>query len=277
VTLEAPATRVVALEWNNVEDAVTLGVQPVGVADPSGYASWNSAAPLTADPVDVGIRTEPSVESVATTDPDLILGIVGSIPDGALDQMAQIAPVALLTPADASRPLDLMRQNFLTTAELLGKQDEAMQQLAALDAAVEQAGEAVAGAGRAGAPFSFSYIYEEGNSFSLRMHGPGSQPIALATAVGLTPAWTEPGDPEWGLSTLDLEGLTQLPDETLFTYWANQDTEDPTDALQDNALWTSLPFVESGDVAPAAGGIWVYGGPASSIQWVNQLADIAAS
>lgn len=277
VTLDAPATKVVTLEWSNTEDVVTLGVQPVGVADIAGYTSWVSASPLTGEPVDVGTRTEPSVESVAEADPDLILGIVGSIPDGAMKQMESIAPVVLLEGADASRPLELMKQNFQTTATLLGKEPEARSVLAALDTAIQEGSATVAGAGAAGRAFAFSYIYQEGNGFSLRMHGPGSQPLALATELGLKPAFTEAGDPEWGLSTLDLEGLTALPDDTLLTYWGNEGTEDPMTALDGNALWESLPFVKAGTVHEAATGIWVYGGPASSIQWVQQVAGLAAA
>ena len=277
VTLDAPAERVVTLEWNVTEDVASLGVQPVGVADVAGYGSWATAAPLSGDPVDVGTRTEPSVESVAEADPDLILGIIGSIPEGAMKQMEEIAPVVLLTGADASQPLDLMRGNYETTASLLGKQAEAEAVLADLDAAIATGKERIAAAGSAGTPFSFSYIYEEGNSFSLRMHGPGSQPIALATELGLTPAFTEAGDPEWGLSTLDLEGLTTLPENTLFTWWGNDEVDDPTDALADNALWNSLPFVKAGAVHQAGNGIWVYGGPASSIPWVEQVTGLATA
>lgn len=274
VTLDAPAERVVTLEWSNTEDVVTLGVQPVGVADIQGYESWVTSAPLTGDPVDVGTRTEPSLESVAAADPDLILGILESVPENAMQQMEKIAPVVLLTGADASDPLGTMRDNFETTATLLGKEDTAEDVLAELDATIADAKEQIEAAGMAGTPFTFNYIYEEGNNFSLRMHGPGSQPIALATAAGLTPAWTKEGDPAWGLSTLDLEGLTRLPDDTFFAYWVNEGEDDPTKALDGNALWESLPFVQSGNLAPAADGVWVYGGPASSIQWVEQVADL---
>lgn len=274
VTLDAPAERVVTLEWSNTEDVVTLGVQPVGVADIEGYESWVTAAPLTDDPVDVGTRTEPSLESVAAADPDLILGILESVPDNAMQQMEKIAPVVLLTGADASDPLGTMRDNFTTTATLLGKEDTAEEVLADLDSTISDAKEQIEAAGMAGTPFTFNYIYEEGNNFSLRMHGPGSQPIALATAAGLTPAWEKAGDAAWGLSTLDLEGLTRLPDDTFFTYWANEGEDDPTEALNGNALWESLPFVQAGNLAPAADGVWIYGGPASSIQWVEQVADL---
>ncbi len=274
VTLDAPATRVVSLEWNTTEDVVTLGVQPVGVADVKGYASWVTAAPLTGDPIDVGTRTEPSLESVAAADPDLIIGVLGSVPDSAMEQMEEIAPVVLLTGADAKRPIELMKDNFNLTAQLLGKQAEAEAALADLDAAVATARQQLADAGKAGAPFTLSYIYAEGNSFSLRMHGPGSQAIAWATEIGLTPAWTEPGDEGWGLSTLDLEGLTKLPEGTEFGYWGNSDTDDPLADLAGNKLWQSLDFVKGERVHRMGVGIWIYGGPASAEQW---LADIVGA
>lgn len=274
VTLAAPATRVVSLEWNTTEDVVTLGVQPVGVADVEGYGSWVTASPLTGSPVDVGTRTEPSLESVAEAEPDLILGIVGSVPESALAQMEEIAPVVLLTGADASRPIELMAENFTTTAKLLGKQDRAAEVLADLDATIAAGAEAIAAAGRTGTPFSLSYIYAEGNSFSLRMHGPGSFAIAVASRLGLTPAWTETGDEAWGLSTLDLEGLTRLPEATEFGYWGNADTDDPLADLADNKLWNSLSFVKAERVHRMGVGIWIYGGPASAKQWV---ADIVAA
>ena len=37
INLPSPAQRVVALEWNVAEHAVSLGVMPVGVADVTGY------------------------------------------------------------------------------------------------------------------------------------------------------------------------------------------------------------------------------------------------
>jgi iron complex transport system substrate-binding protein len=274
VTLAAPATRVVSLEWNTTEDVVTLGVQPVGVADIKGYTSWVTASPVTGTPVDVGTRTEPSLESVAQAEPDLILGIVGSVPESAMEQMEKIAPVVLLTGADASRPLALMKENFATTAKLLGKEDVATSVLSDLDAAVAAGTQAISEAGKTGTPFSLSYIYAEGNSFSLRMHGPGSAAIALATEIGLKPAWTEAGDEGWGLSTLDLEGLTRLPADTEFGYWGNDDTTDPLADLATNKLWKSLSFVKENRVHRMGVGIWIYGGPASAKQWI---ADVVAA
>ena len=271
VTLPAPATKVVSLEWNTTEDVITLGVQPTGVADVKGYGSWVTASPITGTPVDVGTRTEPSLESVAEAEPDLIIGTVGSVPESAMEQMEKIAPVVLLTGADAKRPIELMKENFTITAKLLGKEAEATTVLADLDAAVATGKQQLNDAGKAGTPFSLSYIYAEGNSFSLRMHGPGSLAIAVATELGLTPAWTEAGDEAWGLSTLDIEGLTKLPGATEFGYWGNADTTDPLADLASNKLWQSLDFVKNDRVHKMGVGIWIYGGPASAKQWIADI------
>ncbi|RBL81925.1 iron-siderophore ABC transporter substrate-binding protein, partial [Streptomyces cavourensis] len=69
VTLDGPAKRVVGTEWNVVETLVTLGVQPVGVADVKGYTAYDTSAPLTGDVKDIGTRGEPSFATVAGLNP----------------------------------------------------------------------------------------------------------------------------------------------------------------------------------------------------------------
>lgn len=268
VTLPGPASRVVTLEWGQTEDAVTLGVQPVGVADPTGYGHWVTAAKLTGSPVDVGLRTEPSLESVAKADPDLILGVENSIPADAVAQMEQIAPVVLLRSSDAARPLGQMRDNVTTTGKLLGKTAEADRVLADLDAKIAQ-GKAAIAAAKPG-PFALAYINVTGNKADFRMHGPRSQPGALAAELGLTNAVTDAGDASWGLSSLDVEALTKLPADTAFWYWTTDTVADPvTTTLAKNAVWQRLPFVTAKRVEPIAGGVRLYGGPASMMQLVD--------
>lgn len=267
VTLDAPATRVVTLEWGPTEDVIALGVQPVGVADPTGFGTWDSAEKLAGNAVDVGLRTEPSLESIAKATPDLILGIVGSIPENAIDQAEKIAPVVLLTGSDATKPLELMRQNFTTTAKLLGKDAEAATILGEFDAKLAEAKAALAGVT---APYAFSYINVTGSTADLRMHSDRSLPGAIAAELGLKNAYTEPGDDVWGIGSLDLEGLTSLPKDTNLLYWQNS-LSDPIAALKGNQLWEGLSFVKAGNVQPAANQIWVYGGPASLMQWADEL------
>ncbi len=272
VTLNAPATRVVTLEWGPTEDVLALGVEPVAAADPAGYRAWNSAQNLPEGTPDVGLRTEPSLESIAKAEPDLILGVTGSIPEAAIAQAEKIAPVVLLKGADATRPIEQMRDNFTTTATLLGKQDTAATVLAAYDAKIAETTGKLTGAT---GPYIFTYINVTGSTAELRMHADRSLPGAVAAQLGLKNAWTEPGGDGWGIGSMDLEGLTKLPADTTVLYWANS-SDDPMATLKGNALWEGLPFVKDGRVKAAADRIWIYGGPSSLIQWADDLVRLLA-
>src|SRR5690349_20952866 len=56
VKLDKPATRVAVLEWQQIEDVLTLCVNPVAAADVKGYNLWDTAEELPAETVDVGTR-----------------------------------------------------------------------------------------------------------------------------------------------------------------------------------------------------------------------------
>jgi len=271
---DGPAERVVALEWNQAEMVVTLGVDPVGLSDPEGYSSWvGEAAPLREDPTDVGVRREPSIETIAELEPDLIIGADGSVPEEAMEQMARIAPVMVTTGADAEDPLGTIRSDLETIATVLGAQEQAEQVLTELDETLATNAEAIEAAGLSGTPVVLTSPYADGANLSIRMHGQRTAVQAVAAEMGLAAAWEDPGDDGFGLSYLDLEGLTQLPDDTRFLYWGNDgDPEDVVEAeLAGNPLWEELPFVEAGHVHRAAVGIWAYGGPASMMAWSDDL------
>lgn len=267
VTLNKPATRVVTLEWAPTEDVLALGVRPVAVADPKGYSEWVSSQRLPEGIADVGLRTEPSLESIAKAEPDLILGVDGSVPEQALAQAEKIAPVFLLKGAEGSRPVERMRQNFTETAKLIGKEAAASPILAAFDAKLAEGKAKLAGVT---APYIFTYMGIKGSTATLRMHGDRSAPCAVAKQLGLTNAWKEPGDDAWGLASIDLEALTQFPADTRLLYWATGG-DNPVELLKGNALWQGLPFVKAGNVKPAADKIWIYGGPTSMMQWIDDL------
>lgn len=263
VTLDGPATEVVTLEWSVTEYVASLGVQPVGVADVEGYATWAQEVPLTGEPADVGVRTEPSVDAIAGLEPDLILADTSSIPEDAMEQIERIAPVVVLESATTDGLFDLVQENQRTVGTLLGKEAEAEALAEDFDTALTEAEQTIADAGAESTPMALTYPYVEANSLTFRIHGPGSAPAAVGEAIGLTTASTESGDEAYGLTTSDVEGLRNLPEDTEFLYWADPTTEDPIETLSDNAVWNGLPFVEGGRVHQAADGIWMYGGTVS--------------
>src|SRR5436190_20413330 len=72
VPSQAAPKRVVALEWDAVENLLSLGVRPVGGADLGGYRTY-VAVGLPGAITDVGKRQEPSIERIAKLRPDLIV------------------------------------------------------------------------------------------------------------------------------------------------------------------------------------------------------------
>lgn len=263
VTIDGPATKVVTLEWSVTEYVASLGVQPIGVADVKGYRTWAKEVPLTGEPADVGMRTEPSVDSISGLEPDLILADVSSIPEDAMEQIERIAPVVVLESATTDGLFDLIEDNERTVGTLLGKEDEAAALAEDFEAALAAAQKTVADAGAEGTPMALAYPYAEANSTTFRVHGPGSAPAEVGEAIGLTTASQDKGDAEYGLTTSDVEGLKNLPDDTEFLYWADPTADDPIEALSKNAVWNDLPFVEDGRVHKSSDGIWMYGGTVS--------------
>ena len=274
VTLEdGPAQRVVALEWMHAENLVTLGVEPVGVADVAGYGTWaGTAAPLGDDVADVGTRSEPSVDAVIELEPDLILAEADTNED-VLGRLERVAPVMVVAGSDASDNLGRMREAFETIARAVGRDDEAVEILADLDAFLADSEAALADAGVPGDGFAMADGWMDGSTVSIRMFGKGSLMSDLAEAIGLENQWTGEADPVWGLATTDVEGLTGLGE--LHFFYSSSDPEDDvfSSGLPGNPVWDDLPFVVAGDVHKLDDGTWTFGGPAAARFFVEQVVE----
>jgi ferric hydroxamate transport system substrate-binding protein len=271
ISFDGPATRAVGLEWGLVEYLVTLGVMPVGIADVEGYSAWVQAAPLTGDVTDLGVRGEPSIETIAALRPDVVFS-TPDVNEGALAQIEAFAPVVVVRPADASDPIGQMRRNVQLVAQITGKQVAADQLLAGFDAAIAEGAQRIAAAGLTGRRIALADGYLDGGRLSIRPFTDGSLLETVSQELGLVNAWPMAGDEDYGLASTDVEGLTVLGDVE-FVYITNQaEGPDPfVEGLQGNAVWQSLPFVQAGNVTRLPDGIWMFGGPASMRQHVEAI------
>lgn len=273
VTLDGPATRTVGLEWNAVEHLLALGVKPVGVSDVEGYKAWVKAQPLKGSVKDVGVRGEPSMDSIASLRPNLIVATT-DLPAGAIKQLEQLAPVMVLRSADASDGIGQMRENLQLVAKATGTEERAHKLLADFDAKLAEGRKALAQAGVAGDRFFFGDGYVEGGQVSIRPFAKGSLVSEVTERLGLENAWQGKGDPSYGLAATDVEGLTRMKNVDHFIYYHNDEAGGPdpfADGLGGNAVWRSLPFVKSDDVHRLPDGIWMFGGPSSMMQYIDAL------
>ena len=95
VELDAPAERVAVLEWQQVEDVLSLCLTPVAVADVEGYGTWVTAEALPEGVEDVGGRGEPNLDALFATDPDLVIVEAYTAEDEIIGQLEEFGvPVA---------------------------------------------------------------------------------------------------------------------------------------------------------------------------------------
>ncbi|MBO3085241.1 ABC transporter substrate-binding protein [Cellulomonas fengjieae] len=269
VELDAPATKVVSLEWGLTENLLTLGITPVGAADVKGYNTWDTSVPLDESTPDVGFRGEPSLDAISALEPDLVVTTT-DLPAEVIEQIEAEYPVIALRGSDASDPIGKMRSTIEILGEATGTSDAAQAALDEFDAKVEDAKGQLDEAGVAGASFTMADGWLSDGAVSIRMYTPGSFLGAVADEIGLTNAWTGEGDPDYGLAQTDVEGLTELGD-VHFLYVGN-DTEggDPfKDGLTGNAIWEQLPFVVAGKTTRLPDGIWMFGGPESAAVFID--------
>ncbi|MEI8411306.1 MULTISPECIES: ABC transporter substrate-binding protein [unclassified Kribbella] len=277
IDLKAPATKVVGLEWGAIENLITLGVMPVGVADVKGYTNWVTAAKLDTTVKDVGTRGESSVDAIAALSPDLIITTTDESANS-IAQFEKIAPVLVIRGADAANAIPQMKTNLELIGSAIGKADQAKQVNADFDKKVAEGKQKIADAGKAGENFTMSDGYKQGSTISIRMYTTGSLLGAVLTEMGLKNGWTGAGDKDYGLAQTDLEGLTKVPNGNFLYIANNADGGDVFGGdLAKNAIWKNLPFVKANDVHRLQDGIWMFGGPKSTEQFIDAAVQAVTS
>ncbi|AOT62285.1 MULTISPECIES: iron-siderophore ABC transporter substrate-binding protein [Streptomyces] len=273
VVLDGPAEKVVGTEWHEVELLVSLGVDPVGVADVKGYKTWDSAVPLKNEPKDIGTRGEPSMDTIAALKPDLIVAST-DLPPAAVRQLRGIAPVVEVKSADAADPIGRMNGNLDLLARATGTTEKAAQLRKAFEAKIEEGRKALADAGLGGAKYAFADGYIVSNQTAIRPYTSGSLIGAVNEKLGLKNDWTVEGDPAYGLGSTDVEGLTKLSADVHFAYIGSDGDKNSTPftgVLAKDKVWTSLPFVKKGNVHRLPDGIWMFGGPESMNRYIDSV------
>lgn len=269
IDLPAPATKVVVLEWGAQESLASLGVMPVGAADVKGYGTWVSAVKMDPSVKDVGTRQEVNVDAVVALDPDLVIA-TNDRADNVIEQLEKSVPVLVLRGSSATDPIGQMKTNLDLIASLVGKTEQAKTEMADFEKKVADGKKTLADAGKAGAAYTMADGYKQGSTISIRMYAAGSLLGATAEQLGLKNAWADKGDKDYGLSQTDVEGLTKVGKADFFYIASDADGGDMfgTD-LSKNAIWKGLPFVKDGSVHRLPDGIWMFGGPRSTGQFVD--------
>jgi iron complex transport system substrate-binding protein len=266
IELAEPAERVVAIEWEAVENVLALGVEPVGAGDAEVYRDWVAAgSALPASTKSVGTRGEASLEKIASLQPDLI--VAGR--DGAAkhrDKLERIAPVAVFdiapAPGSGSTEWERMRTEVERLGVLLGREPEATALLARLDRTLAEQASKVEAAGVKGQSVALVQAFTAGKP-SARLFDDGAQLVQVARRLGLENAFE--GEPKlWGITPAGLEGLRRVGDADWLLTLALADDDPFRETWGRNPAYQRLPVVERDHVVPIGGDTWTWGGPLSA-------------
>ncbi|MDG4818529.1 MULTISPECIES: iron-siderophore ABC transporter substrate-binding protein [unclassified Micromonospora] len=130
-TTKVPAEpkRVVVLDTDKIDTALSLGVTPVGAATAGEARSWPTyfGEEKLAGIKEVGVLTEPDLEAINALKPDLILGSKFR-QEKFYDELAAIAPTVFTEKVGIT-----WKENFLLDGQALGKEQQAKDLLAAYE------------------------------------------------------------------------------------------------------------------------------------------------
>ncbi|GAA2262023.1 iron-siderophore ABC transporter substrate-binding protein [Streptomyces atrovirens] len=133
--LKARPERVVVLDVGELDNVVSLGIEPVGLAPTEGSPELPSYLKKDAgSPKNVGTINNLNLEAIAALKPDLILGSQLRAADK-YDELSQIAPTVF-----SIRPGFTWKENYLLNAAALDKTAEAEAELAEYDEKAEALG-----------------------------------------------------------------------------------------------------------------------------------------
>nr|WP_239424282.1 iron-siderophore ABC transporter substrate-binding protein [Vibrio galatheae] len=256
---EQAPERVVALNWDVLEQVLALEVIPVAAPNLTGYRTW-VVNPLAPDSIeDIGTRSEPNLEKIANLKPDVILA--ASPQRDLIPLLKQIAPVIYLPNfSENEAAAETAIKHFRTLGKLFNKQSLAEQKLAQLDASLAHMRKQIAQS--YSQPLSVLVIrFSTPNTVFLATEN--STTHYVVEQLGLTNPISVSAR-AWGIKQERINRLQDLSDSyVLYVLPFPQESK-----LKDSPLWQAMPFVKRKQVNSVRT-VWAYGG-AMSLHYTAQ-------
>ncbi|MEV7530418.1 MULTISPECIES: ABC transporter substrate-binding protein [Streptomyces] len=243
--LKAAPKRVVVLDVGELDNVVSLGVQPVGYAPSEGddgipgYLAKDAGAPKS-----VGTINNLNLEAIANLQPDLILGSQLRAADK-YDELSKIAPTVF-----SIRPGFTWKENYLLNAAALDKTAEAKEKLAAYEAKAKKLGEDVG----PNKPVVSMVRYLPGK---IRLYAKASFIGTILEDAGLPRPKNQQIDEL--AAEISPEKIDQADGDWIFTGVYGDAKATKKDAAQGNPLWKNLEAVKAGRAKDVPDETWYLG------------------
>ncbi|MFE4615025.1 ABC transporter substrate-binding protein [Streptomyces sp. NPDC056747] len=243
--LKAAPKRVVVLDVGELDNVVSLGIQPVGYAPSEGddgipaYLEKDAGTPKS-----VGTINNLNLEAIANLQPDLILGSQLRAADK-YDELSKIAPTVF-----SIRPGFTWKENYLLNAAALDKTAEAKTKLSAYETKAKQLGADIG----PNKPTVSMVRYLPGK---IRLYAKASFIGTILEDTGLPRPKNQQIDEL--AAEISPEKIDEADADWIFTGVYGEAKATKKDAAQANPLWKNLKAVKAGQAKDVPDETWYLG------------------
>lgn len=251
-TTEVPANpqRVVVLDTDKVDTALSLGIVPVGAARATEADGWPA---YLGDKVsamkEVGILAEPDLEAINALKPDLILGSKFR-QEKFYDELSAIAPTVFTEKVGIT-----WKENFLLDGAALGKEQQARDLLAGYEKRAEEVGTKI------GDPGARKISIVRFMPAEIRMYGPESFSGIVVGDVGLgrTERQLLANKDDKRFDKVSPERISEVDGEVIFYCAYGEKAAAQQATVTAGNLWRNLAAVKAGKAYQVADETWMTG------------------
>jgi iron complex transport system substrate-binding protein len=250
-TVPAEPKRVVVLDTDKIDTALSLGVTPVGAATAGEAKSWPTyfGAEKLAGITEVGVLTEPDLEAITALKPDLILGSRFR-QEKFYDELAAIAPTVFTEKVGVT-----WKENFLLDGTALGREQQARDLLAAYEKRAKEFG---AKLGDAAARKVSIVRFIPGN---IRVYGPESFSgiVVGDTGLGRPERQRLDGKDDKRFDLVSPERVDEVDGDVIFVTAYGEKAAAEQAKVTTGSLWRNLGAVRAGRAHVVSDETWMTG------------------
>ncbi|MCL6738485.1 ABC transporter substrate-binding protein [Streptomyces neyagawaensis] len=244
--IEAQPKRVVVLDVGELDNVVSLGIKPVGLAPTEGSPELPSYLRKDAgSPKNVGTINSLNLEAIAALKPDLILGSQLRAADK-YDELSKIAPTVF-----SVRPGFTWKENYLLNAAALDRTAEAKDELASYKAKADALGKKL---GADKPTVSMVRYMPDG---VVRLYANASFIGTILKDVGVPRPKNQ--DIEDLAAEISAENIDQADADYIFTGVYGDPKATDKSKAQGNPLWKNLSAVKAGHAYDVPDETWYLG------------------
>jgi len=268
---QAAPTRVVALEYDALENLIALGIKPVGAADLRGFRQY-VAIGLPGGITDVGTRQEPSIERIAKLRPDLIV-VPSNRAARNLKTLRKITRVLVTNPYPGSTSsgaqFDAMVRDFRALGSAVGRRGQAESVLRTMSSKFASLRTQLRRANRDGVAVTIATPGGTTGSPAARLFTNNAAAAEILRRLGLRNGWNARGQ-RYGFSTVGVEALRQVQRGWLAFVYPSAFASQIRRFTNEDA-YKRLDMVRKRRVRNLPGNTWLFGGPVSARLFAERL------